>query len=37
MGGGGGGGGFYIHIAHTIVFPKYLAGIHSQTQHINSL
>jgi hypothetical protein len=24
----------YIQIVHTVVFPKYLAGIHIQTQHI---
>jgi hypothetical protein len=25
---------FYTHIAHTAVFPKYLAGIHSATLSI---
>jgi hypothetical protein len=29
-------GHVYIHIVHTVVFPKYLAGVHSQTQHINN-
>jgi hypothetical protein len=25
----------YISIAHTVVFPTYLADIYSQAQHIN--